>query len=206
MRLIIERIENAGPDRRARRLVFSGLEEPRTTSASVVRALALEVGDTIDSEELEQRLSEIERAQARERALRLLGYRERSVHELRTRLRDDGYPDSAIASVVPRLVETGLVDDERFATQWARSRAAAGFGPDRISRELATKGVEAQTTTNALAEAFADSNPVDRARKIIGGSQPGTRSERDRLIRKLIRRGFDLSTAVKALENPEEPD
>ena len=139
---VIERIEHAGPDRRARRLVFSGQEGTRTTSTAAFKLLGLEEGDEIESADLETLLAEHEPACARERALRVLGYRERSVKELSKRLGDDGYPPAVVQALVERMSELGLVNDERFASAWARARIAAGFGPDRIARELAAKGVE----------------------------------------------------------------
>jgi regulatory protein len=204
--LTIACIETAGPDRRARRLVFSDSSEPRTTSAAVVRALMIEPGMQFDNRELEPMLFEAELAQARERALRLLGYRERSEKELRTRLRDDGYPQTVVHRVSARMVETGLLDDERFARSWARARATGGYGPSRVSRELGDKGVDTELIAEAVREAFADQDPVARARAILGSAPPRTRSERDRAIRKLLRRGFSLSTALVALGDADELD
>lgn len=201
MPVTIERIETAGPDRRARRLVFSDTSESRLTSASVVRLLGLEEGLEVVQAELEASLKDTESAQARERALRLLGYRERSVQELRKRLIDDGYPTAITDGVIERMTESGLVDDERFARAWARTRAAAGFGSTRVRRELSLKGVDPDLSAEALAEAYAGQDPLASARKLIGNTQLVTRNDRDRAIRKLLRRGYDISTAIRAVDD-----
>jgi len=206
---VLERIEVAGPDRRARRLVLSGADEDRITAAAVVRVLGLHEGMPIDSGQLADDLSRAEGQCARERALRVLGYRERSTHELTKRLSDDGYPIPVVAGLVSRLAELGLLDDERFARLFARGRVAAGYGPRRIVTELGTKGIERELAARAASEALADApeteSEVERARRCLGGSTPTTRQERDRALRKLIRRGYDMRTALAAI-GPADQD
>ena len=152
----ITSIEDAGPQRRARRLHFSDGAEPRTTSAAVVRALGLEQGVEFD----ERSVTEAEAEQARERALRVLGYRERSTAELVAKLTDDGYPARLAHQIVDRFVELSLLDDTRFAELWARNRVAAGYGRRRIADELARKGVDADVARSALDEVLGDDSGV----------------------------------------------
>jgi len=204
--LLIERIETAGPDHRARRLVFSGFEDARTTSAAAVRELGLEEGTEVDRNRLEEALLAAEEACARERGLRVLNYRERSVGELSKRLLDDGYPSSVVQPLVDRFVELGLVDDERFARLWARSRLAAGFGPRRISSELARRGIAPESVIAAILEAYGDEDPIEGARAALGSSHPATRQERDRALRKLLRKGYDMRTALEAIDRSAAED
>ncbi|PRC42606.1 recombination regulator RecX, partial [Mycobacterium sp. ITM-2017-0098] len=58
--------------------------------------------------------------QARALCLRLLTARARTRAELETQLAKRGYPDDVSASVLDRLTQVGLVDDEDFAEQWVR--------------------------------------------------------------------------------------
>ena len=206
MPVTLERIETAGPDRRARRLVFSDpFAEPRLTALAVVRALGLEEGAEIDPAELAARLVSCELSCARERALRVLGHRDRSAHELDRRLKDDGYPSAARQVVLDRLGELGLIDDGRFADSWVRTRTAAGFGPQRIRKELRDKGVADETAAAALGS-FADADPVAQARRALGTTRIESRADRERALRKLLRKGFDLGTALKAIDDDGDPD
>lgn len=203
MSAIITHIECAGPELKARRLVFND-ESDRLTSAAAVRTLGLEEGSTLSKAEVEERLDEVEPDLAKNRALRLLGYRERSIAEVKRKLATSGYPRRVVDAVVSRLVDLGLVDDARFAAMWSRSRASAGYGRRRVARELADKGVPSETATKALDEAFGDDDQVARARALLRGAKPTTRAERDRLLRRLVSRGFDLSTALAALGSADE--
>lgn len=206
MRAVIERIEVAGPDRRARRLVFSDPDiAPRTTAAAVVRVLGLEAEVEEEYDQLEASLSEAEATCARERALRVLGYRERSVRELSQRLLNDGYPRDIVTAVVERMEDLVLVDDERFAAQWVRSRESARFGPNRIRRELREKGID-DAIIEALLPRVADEEVVDRARAALGSAPIETRQQRERALAKLLRKGFDRQTALRALSSPIDED
>lgn len=201
----IDRIETAGRDSRARRIVFSGYAEPRMTSAAAVKALGLAEGDQVDVDELLALLSENEALQARERALRLVGYRERSRRELRSRLLDDGYPSDVVDPLVERFSEYAFVDDERFAASLVRARLSAGYGRRRIERDLAEKGVSPVLIVSALASAECE-DEISRATALIGSRPLSTRAERDKVVRRLVSRGFDVSVAYSAVKSAAGTD
>jgi len=198
MRQRISRIENAGPDLRARRIFFEHDPEPRVTAAAVVKKLGVEVGLEVDRDDFEARLAAEERPLAKERALQLIGYRERSAHELKTKLRDAGFPANVAAEVVARYVEVELVDDERFANAWVRSRRSAGYGDRKILRELVDRGVDPALASAALEDE--DDGEIERAVDALRGRRPRDYADSQRLIKRLISRGFSLSAARAAVE------
>ena len=201
----IVRIEDAGPDRKARRLIFDDGSDERLTSAAAVKQLSLEAGSTVDRVALEDELLGAEGPLAKERALRLLGYRDRSSSELCKRLHDSGYSDQLAQSIVTRFTELGLVDDERFTAAWTRSRLASGVGPRRIQNELALKGVPAHMIAAAMAAECPDDTRLLLAKRALRGQVPADRKLRDRLIRRLVTRGYDLSTAIQAVSEAGDP-
>lgn len=202
----LERIEIAGSGAKARRLVFDDGDEPRCTSAAAVKALGLEAGTSIDRDTVERALGEIELQLAKDRALRLLGYREHSESELAAKLRDTGYPAAVAEAVTQRFVDIELVDDRRFALAWSRSRVAAGYGVRRIRQELTQRGIAPELIDEALAEVTDPDEEVGRARAALGSRRATDRAGKDRLVRRLVSRGFSLSVALKALEADSDPD
>ena len=201
----IARIEVAGPDGRARQLFFDDGSEPRLTSAAVLKALALEAETVIDAQTFLTVLEEQERSSARNRALQYLGYRERSRAELAGRLLDDGYPATLVSELVGRFVELQLVDDERFAASWTRTRLTAGFGPERVKRELRLKGIAKEVVERVLADVADASATLERARQLIRRMPQATAKERASCTRRLIAKGYDIRTALEALdEHPDE--
>lgn len=195
---LIVRIESAGPDLRARRIFFEDDPDYRTTASTVVKRLELTEGMEIDRAALEADLAMEELPLAKERALKLLGYRERSASEVHRKLRDSGFPDSVSRAVVERFSDIELIDDVRFASAWTRSRRSGGYGERRIARELADKGVAPDIIAAAL-EADDGTDEADRALTALRGKVPGDRAESQRLTKKLLGRGFSLSVARDAV-------
>lgn len=195
----IVHIEHAGRDRHARRLVFDDGSEPRLTSAAAVRELGAQVGAIVDRDSLESALSELEPLLAREKALRLLGHRDRSTDELLRRLTDGGYPEAVSRQVVTHLAELDIIDDERFAAAWTRSRVARGLGSARIRAELREKGLPAHAIDSVLASECADEDEVGRAVASLRGQAPHDPKDRARSIRRLVARGYRIDVAVDAI-------
>lgn len=205
MGLRITRIEVAGPQRRARRLVFEdGAGGYRTISAAALKAIGVSEGELVDTEVFETSLAAVENSLAKDRALRLLGYRDRSAAEVTHKLADDGYPEPVAREVVERLVQSGLLDDERFATHWVEGRVANGIGPRRIEHELVEKGI-ASDLTERLLEPIRGSAQAAQVARQLDRLDTAERTKRDRAIRRLIAKGFDLDIVLRVVREAGRP-
>ena len=147
--------------------------------------------------------SETREEQAHALCLRLLTARARSRAELIGKMAKHGYPDDVVETVLGRLIEVGLVDDEDFAAQWVRSRHTySGKGKRALAAELRTKGVDAEVITAALdgidagAERMRAEQLVDRKlrREVLADGDDAKVMRR--LIGMLARRGYSQSMAV----------
>jgi regulatory protein len=190
-----------------RRAVHVGGEQRAIMPAAIVKALGLQVGDTVALDELYARRLELEPQYARERAFRLLAYRERSTNEMADRLTDEGYLQSIVADTVSWLTETALLDDERFAEQMARSMVILrGFGRQRALRELRRFGIADDCATRALDPVAPAEGETERAHDMARRlSRPSDTV--DRLAARLVRRGFSTSdslTAARSCVSPPE--
>jgi len=148
-----------------------------------------------------------ELSRAREFALRLLDYRDRSESELRERLARKGFSPGSADEVLAGLKRLGLVDDERFARLWVRSRLSgrprAGF---LLGLELARKGVSRNIIEATLAELLPPEREralaAELARRQAGryrGDDPET--ARRKLWAYLGRRGFRAEQAEEAIKD-----
>jgi len=91
---------------------------------------------------------------ARQKALRYLAYRGRSVEEVRTRLAEKGFDEAVIKKVINRFSDLGYLDDRNFAGQWAKSLAAGRLWGDRkIEASLRGKGISRDLIQEAIAGA-----------------------------------------------------
>ncbi len=80
-------------------------------------------------------------AEARARAIRLLGTREHSRRELARKLGARGYAPDVIDRVLDRLAADGLLDEQRLVEVYVAERFGKGFGPLRVRLELREKGL-----------------------------------------------------------------
>ena len=124
-------------------------------------------------------------------ALRFLSYRQRSESEVRRRL-ERRYSGEVTDSVVGRLKELGLLDDESFAREWTRSRSLhRPRSASAIRRELVGKGVD-RDTAQAAVETLDDEESAYRAglRAATSLVDADYATFRRRLQGYLYRRGF----------------
>jgi regulatory protein len=92
-------------------------------------------------------------------ALRALGQRAHSIHELRQKLfrRAESAPD--VDSTLAKLQEYGLADDRKFSDTLASARLDnQGFGSQRVLRELRAKRVPDSVATQAVAKTYASTS------------------------------------------------
>jgi regulatory protein len=187
-----------------RRSVFVDGEFAAGVDQEVVLVLGLRVGQQVDDGRLREVLRSEEVRQAREAALNLLGFRSRSSRELETRLRQKGYEDDIIADVISGLERVDLVNDERFAGEWVRSRMASRpMGKRALSWELRRKGISNETIGGAL-EDVGEQDEYDAALSLAEsraakGPDIDLKAERRRVAGLLQRRGFDWDTVNRVL-------
>ncbi|MDO8848396.1 MAG: RecX family transcriptional regulator [Coriobacteriia bacterium] len=194
---VVTGIRQHGRGSRRRTLYLDG-DEWTTLPVEVLRDLDLREDDVVDTSELTERIASIAPVRARERALRLLMYRERSSFEITKRLSDDGYPEDVASLITEDLLRTGLVDDERFAESYARALIQArGYGRSRALRELSARGIAPELALSALEELAPDDGEDQRAR-VRARSLVRPNDTVDRLAARLIRRGFSQSVALRA--------
>lgn len=188
---------------RCRRMrVMQGDELLCETSKDVLSAANIDSEDPGSPAGVLEVIDAMEPLVAKERALRLLGHRERTHHELRVRLGDEGLSDASILPVLARLEEIGALSDERFAELYVRSKAASGWGRPRIERALADKGVAPEISQRMLDEFVPVDQERARAYRLAQTRALSTPRERERALARLARKGFAPSDALAAIKDP----
>lgn len=110
-----------------------------------------------------------------------------------------------LAAALERLVESGLLDDERFAHRFAEDkRELRDWGPERIAGALRRRGVD-----EALVEAALAAEPAERLTQravdllVRSGAEAGDEPSRARALALLARRGYPLEAAYDAVRELE---
>jgi len=164
---------------------------------AALEPLSLQLGAALAPAVLD-RLRDLADVEAAERAaLRALARRAHARGDLRRRLVRKQHPPAAVDAALERLTARGLLDDGRFAEQYAALRATRGKGPARLLRDLVAQGVERRTAEDAVGRALEDEGidpqlearavAAKRARQLDGLPIP---VRKRRLLAFLLRRGY----------------
>jgi regulatory protein len=154
-------------------------------------------------------------AGAMEIALRYLGTRPRTRHELGVRLRRAALSEPVIEATLERLAELGYVDDAAFARWWGEQRDRhAPRGRRMLEAELRQCGVprdvidayraEHEHPERAPEDEALPGSEAERARDVLarhlrGRPLPDDPKGVQRIGAFLMRRGFDPETARAAI-------
>jgi len=142
----------------------------------------------------------LNRVSAYNYALNLLAARPYSTRALHRKLIQKEYEAADAEDAIRRLVANGLLDDARFAEQYARSKIlATGASKRRLTQDLYRKGIKSDVASAAIDNVVADEE-IDTAAMIervarkklaqLGDLEPLVL--RRRLFAFLARRGYDI--------------
>jgi len=135
---------------------------------------------------------------ARQIVLRQLATAPRSRAELLEKLAQRGCSAEVAASVLDRMTQVGLVDDQAYAQMFVHSQQAGrGLAKGALARALRTKGIEDQLVDETLAS-ISDEEERDRARaladkKLRAMHGLGIEVQTRRLVAMLARKGYSSS-------------
>ena len=139
-------------------------------------------------------------------ALNLLSARPYATRALHRKLIQKQYSAADADDAIRRLVDNGLLDDAKYAEQYARSKiTSTGASKRRLQQDLFRKGIKSDVATNAIASVIED-DAIDPAAVIervarkklaqLGDLEPVVL--RRRLFAFLARRGYDVDE-IKAV-------
>lgn len=135
------------------------LDDQFAFGLSRINAAWLKVGQKLT----DAKFAALQEADAREiamqKALHFLGYRPRSVEEVRKNLQKHEIPSAVIDDTISRLEQGNLLGDGNFAREWVENRSAfRPKGKRALAIELRQKGL-----TNAVIQEVLDENIDEEA-------------------------------------------
>jgi regulatory protein len=134
---------------------------------------------------------------------RYLGFRDRSVAEVRRHLESKRVEPDTIGETVAELERQEYLDDARFARRFAEDRRTLdSWGADRIERRLIAAGVDPDLVSEAVAGRHDGASEVDVAVGVLRrrfAVPPATDRERERALGVLVRKGYPLDLSYAAV-------
>lgn len=147
----------------------------------------------------------------------MLGRRDHSIKEIYEKCHQKGYPPDVIQSAIEVFEKKGFLDDKRFAELFVADKCKIhNWGPLKIQKELAQKGVKKQYIKDALEKIISEDSldkalvsAVKKARRQLVRTEAGLKRKK-RLVDFLVRKGFpwhlvmnNSDELLRVLENEE---
>ena len=143
-----------------------------------------------------RRDSKLDEAGLWDYALRALGRRPHSLFELKQKLRQRAASSGDVDSVLLKLSEYKLINDEKYSENFASSKLSnAGLGRLRVLSQLRGKRVPAQIAELAVNKVFAESDETELIEKYL------ERRFRGKDLGSLFKDERALSNAFRRLRN-----
>ena len=145
-------------------------------------------------------------------AVRALMRRAHSVHEMKKKLERRSQNKLLVQLVMARLKENGMIDDARYAMQFARQRTESRKqGKFRIARDLRGRGVPDRHIEAALDETAKTTDEGAMVRQRIERKLRSYRGEIDEkklasIYASLLRAGFSADIARRELRSLARED
>lgn len=129
-----------------------------------------------------------------EYALGLLGQRPYAIADLRKKLAGRAEAPADVPSVMTKLKEYGLVNDQKFSESFASSRLQnQGFGKFRVIRELRGKRVAPEVAEDAVSKVFAGTEERELIEQFLA------RKYRGKNLNEFLREEKNLASVYRRL-------
>ena len=165
------------------------------------------IGSEITDDELYELIETSKYNRAKEKALYLIEYRSRTKKELYDKL-VVLFGESASERAIERLEELGLINDEKYAREYAEVLLERkGFSRQRAEFELMKKGIDKDVIEEILDEL--EPEPVEQIKKLLQTKFARRLSnEKDlaKTVNSLKAMGYRWSDISEAIESTSELD
>lgn len=137
--------------------------------------------------------------------MHFLSFRSRSEKELYDYLADKGIEDTDRETIIERVRELGLINDDDFCRQLIEAKRKRWYGPKKIYFDLLNKGIASSTAKAALAaidqKVWQETIISYCQKKSITAEICVDRANKTKLVASLYSRGFEGNLVSKAIDS-----
>lgn len=130
--------------------------------------------------------------------------REYCEYDIREKLKKNQLDDTDITTVIKELKERNFINDERFATAYAKDKFQFnGWGKRKIAMMLSFKNIDDDTISNAINNIEQDPYK-EKCLALLKSKAKSIKAEnlselKNKLLRFSIGRGFDYETSLQCI-------
>lgn len=140
------------------------------------------------------------------KALDILSRRDHAEHEMRTKLKQKKYTAAQIDDTINKLFANKLLDDHVFTERYILSIIRyKAVGPRWLQQKLKQRGVGDSIISEVIANLLDEDKQLELAQEAITKWQKlhsQHTTDRTRLTRFLLSRGFQIQNINQAINNP----
>lgn len=154
------------------------------------------MGKELSDQEIEKIISEDQTIRGKEYLLRLLSRRIYSRYEILKKLKNKGYTENIVSTLVLWLENKNYINDELFAEMWAQFRLQnKPIGSYKLNQELRLKGIKQEIIQKVIDKTYNEIDELTLARnlikeKIVSSEIKNVRINPRKIYNFLLRRGF----------------
>jgi len=175
---------------------------------SEIRKYNIEAGTYMSQSLMTDIENDVLYPRAKERVLYLLGSRDRTIRQVKDKLKDNFYPESIIQRVVDFVCEYGYLDDERYTKSYIKAKERTK-SRRQLECELLRKGIDRSIIKSCICdeddevqlEAIRNWLEKPRYHKILEDTQ-----SRGKVVSSLMRRGFEYELIAKCMDEIGDKD
>lgn len=165
----------------------------------------LHEGDELDDDLIQNVLLAQEKQRIRDRAYRLLHYRNRATKELKDRLLKVGFDPTLSQEVIDEMVENNTLDDENFAESFiADYTEIRTKGNIFIRHELRKKGIASEVIEKLVQKRDEKRIAADYMHKRLSHLDIANPKDRQKVLRRLLMHGFTPAVAYEVIDDYEK--
>ncbi|MEA1881457.1 MAG: regulatory protein RecX [Candidatus Marinimicrobia bacterium] len=167
----------------------------------------LHEGDEVTLEEIQSYGQKMRLQEARDSAFRLLGYRMRSIAEMRKRLKEKDFDAEEVEQTIQYLTDQAYLDNEEFGRAFVREKVRnKKIGPKALKTELFPHYLSPDLTDSLLAEVYREFDMISLIeshliKRRIAKNSPLNNKDKKRLSDFLLRKGFYWDTIQEVYNN-----
>ena len=156
----------------------------------------LHEGDEVTKKEIESYGKKMRLQEARDSANRLLGFRMRSIFEMKRRLKEKDFDQEEIDYTIQNLINKNFLNDEEFGKAFVKEKVQnKKIGPRALKKEIFQHNLPTELMESLIQEVYDEYNPkalieLHLAKKRIKKKTLINKKDKKRLTDFLIRKGF----------------
>lgn len=139
--------------------------------------------------------------QSMDKVRALVNVRERSISEVKERLKKAEFTDEEINDAIETSLRCNIISDERFASAYIRGKVRLGWGRTKILSRLKEKGISDEIISLCANDFPSSEDEYSQALKILQKRPSNSNNKFASYVNRLLRKGYSYDLAKRVAKD-----